>query len=439
MIVVAKIDPKLSLPTSVINFTTKQIAGFFLVMIHQQAREVQASLSLLLTSLQQIETNEDSPYRECIKSNPEFYLHWILPKLRKYIAHNGWKQPDIACLGEDGIFRESSGEIPEPDEEIVEDPLALAAAPATGGAGGGGGGRGEFYPYIQGSLYKKGNGIISSVWSYRHFEFDLYEQTLRWYKVKINTATQRPHTSSSLQPQQTQSQSQSQRVYRGNISIRFATAELLGNSDGKHGNSSSNKDKGKSKKKSSSSWKHLSGVVFVIKYYPSALETGRVEGNSSKDLSGPTGSPQEMYLSAPCLQEAYHWITHLNISSKIHLQHLQPQPQSKLLKESLAPSLIQTQTQQSGDSPSPTTTLATHSSSLSPASSSSSFSSLFLLIIIYLLPVLVFLFPESYQLSIAMLMIYLTPPLLSMQRQLQEHQQRKAKERERVDVKEKVN
>jgi hypothetical protein len=38
-----------------------------------------------------------------------------------------------------------------------------------------------------------------------------------------------------------------------------------------------------------------------------------------------------------------------------------------------------------------------------------------------------------------MLMIYLTPPLLSMQRQLQEHQQRKAKERERVDVKEKVN
>lgn len=40
MIVVAKIDPKLALPTSVINFTTKQIAGFFLVMIHQQAREV---------------------------------------------------------------------------------------------------------------------------------------------------------------------------------------------------------------------------------------------------------------------------------------------------------------------------------------------------------------------------------------------------------------
>lgn len=42
MIVVAKIEPKLALPASVINFTTKQIAGFFLVMIHQQAREVQS-------------------------------------------------------------------------------------------------------------------------------------------------------------------------------------------------------------------------------------------------------------------------------------------------------------------------------------------------------------------------------------------------------------
>lgn len=40
MVVVARIDPKLSLPTTIINFTTKQIAGFFLVMINQQAREV---------------------------------------------------------------------------------------------------------------------------------------------------------------------------------------------------------------------------------------------------------------------------------------------------------------------------------------------------------------------------------------------------------------
>lgn len=59
-------------------------------------------------SYSQIETNEDSPYRECIKANPEFYLKWVLPKLRRYINHNGWKQPDIACLGEDGIFQESS-------------------------------------------------------------------------------------------------------------------------------------------------------------------------------------------------------------------------------------------------------------------------------------------------------------------------------------------
>jgi hypothetical protein len=40
MVIVARVDPKLSLPQSVLNFVVKQIAGFFLVMIYQQAREV---------------------------------------------------------------------------------------------------------------------------------------------------------------------------------------------------------------------------------------------------------------------------------------------------------------------------------------------------------------------------------------------------------------
>lgn len=40
MVVVAKVDPKLALPQSVVNFVTKQLAGFFLVMVYQQAREV---------------------------------------------------------------------------------------------------------------------------------------------------------------------------------------------------------------------------------------------------------------------------------------------------------------------------------------------------------------------------------------------------------------
>ena len=40
MIVVAKVDPKLALPQSILNFVTKQLAGFFLVMVYQQAREV---------------------------------------------------------------------------------------------------------------------------------------------------------------------------------------------------------------------------------------------------------------------------------------------------------------------------------------------------------------------------------------------------------------
>jgi hypothetical protein len=367
----------------------------------------------------QIETNEDSPYRECIKSNPEFYLRWVLPKLRSYINHNGWKQPDIACLGDEGIFRESDSNLlatetaPSELDDILEDgspgdqvhlllrsllrpplpppQISFAAGLVTVPSP-------VFYPYIEGSLYKKGNGIISSVWSYRHFELDLQEQTLRWYKVN--------HTSSPPT-----------RIYRGSISIRFATAELF---EDKQSNRHK-KNKTSDKKKSSSSWKHLSGEIFVVKYYPALspppppsprpTEAAAADvTNESKPhrqeqeqqaLSGPSGSTQEMYLSAPCLQEAHHWITHLNISSKIHFQSKpppKPQPPAPPAGAAICP-----------PDPSPP---RPSSSSAAATAAAFSFSSLFLWMVISLLPLVVFLFPEPYRLYIALVFVYSTPPLL---------------------------
>lgn len=230
-----------------------------------------------------------------------------------------------------------------------------------------------FYPYIEGSLYKKGNGIISSVWSYRHFELDIHEQTLRWYKVNP--------TSSSPE----------NRVYRGSISVQFAIAEIL---DDKH-------KKNTKKKKAKKGSKHLTGEIFVVKYYPSLSRPATVATANPEDLnvdlSGPSGSPQEMYLSAPCLQEAYHWINHFNISSKIHLKSKTPPPSSKPQGDLSCTAAGVAAAVPLSTSPNPSLY----------RSATASFSIYFWLVI-YLLPLVVFLFPVPYQLYIALGFVYST-------------------------------
>ena len=231
----------------------------------------------------------------------------------------------------------------------------------------------QFYPYIEGTLYKKGNGIISSVWSYRHFELDINEQTLRWYKFKntkksssSSSSTSSNNNNNNNNSSKNSNDKNDQRIERGVISLCFATAELL-------------KDKKKKLKYS----KMISGEIFIIKYYPNAIISNNsnseidlipessssspgslpvkassssltTEGNEQQELNRtasfstvasstattttatttttttttksyhPTGPIQEMYLSAPCLEEAYHWITHVNLASKIHLKEVNP-------------------------------------------------------------------------------------------------------------------
>lgn len=89
MIVVGKVDPKVALPQTVVNFVTKQLAGFVLVMVYQQARE--------------IATKDDSIYRKIILENKAFYVDWVLPRVRALFDHRGWEQPAIACLGDLGF------------------------------------------------------------------------------------------------------------------------------------------------------------------------------------------------------------------------------------------------------------------------------------------------------------------------------------------------
>ena len=51
----------------------------------------------------QIANNDASPYRAFIQANRGFYIQWLLPRMRAYFDHQGWLQPVIRCLGEDGF------------------------------------------------------------------------------------------------------------------------------------------------------------------------------------------------------------------------------------------------------------------------------------------------------------------------------------------------
>jgi hypothetical protein len=130
MVIVSKLNPKLSMPTRIVNFVTKQLAGFFLVMVYQQAREVQTNKPCIYIYILhydlfgltyftntyftncmyvlQISTNPESPYRARIMENKAFYVDWLLPKLRAIIDHNGWEQPIINCLGDLGYPPDNS-------------------------------------------------------------------------------------------------------------------------------------------------------------------------------------------------------------------------------------------------------------------------------------------------------------------------------------------
>jgi hypothetical protein len=227
-----------------------------------------------------------------------------------------------------------------------------------------------YFPYIEGSLYKEGNGIISSVWSYRHFELDIHEQTLRWYKVS--------------------SSSPSKRILRGEISICCASAELLTNS---------------TKKQKSS--KHLLGEVFVVRTFSKRFSCGCTHQNPPDSGSATPssritkrGSPQEIYLSAPSLKDANHWISHFNISSKIHHIDLHEKKKTTRRKTDIisSSSSISTSLETNLTASSPSTSLITAPSVLPQLTP----------IIYLLLPLLVLLLPTQMQVYAALAILYAT-------------------------------
>lgn len=224
-------------------------------------------------SVIKIVNNDDSPYRAFIQENRGFYVEWLLPRIRAYFDHQGWTQPVIACLGEDGypdghpLKKHPTDVSPGRTLFPAQDPTVSALEPSTSLP--------ILIPHqsevvtpasvsrkLSGRLHKKGSALFYSVWSHRHFDLDVCSQTLQWFKCSDSSDTVG--------------------VKRGEISLSRATAVVLANS-----------------KKSDD--KSESGVRFVVSYY---------KENSAM--------PHDMFLSAPSVVDACLWIAHINKAGTFH-------------------------------------------------------------------------------------------------------------------------
>lgn len=76
--ITATVNPNTILPTMVVNFIIRNLAGMFLYVFQNQVKKV------LKTPFKKC------PHKQRIVSNKDFYHDWILPKLKVYIESKGW-------------------------------------------------------------------------------------------------------------------------------------------------------------------------------------------------------------------------------------------------------------------------------------------------------------------------------------------------------------
>lgn len=70
--IMAQVDPKVALPQVLINFVMKNMAGVFLYLLEKQAMKVHRNP----------DSEGDKDHAHRMRSNPDFYINWVLPKWR---------------------------------------------------------------------------------------------------------------------------------------------------------------------------------------------------------------------------------------------------------------------------------------------------------------------------------------------------------------------
>lgn len=82
--IIAKIDLHCPLPTPMVNFVVRHLAGVILLSMQQQVKRIM----------------EDPSCRhgQRIRQDKHFYTDWLLKKVKLFCAFRGWEIPQINCL-----------------------------------------------------------------------------------------------------------------------------------------------------------------------------------------------------------------------------------------------------------------------------------------------------------------------------------------------------
>lgn len=83
------VDPRAAIPTFLLHFAIKNLAGLLLYLLQTQAAKVHS--------------DPDCKHAARMRDNEQFYKNWLLPKFRDYCAFRGWPQPTISALRAAGL------------------------------------------------------------------------------------------------------------------------------------------------------------------------------------------------------------------------------------------------------------------------------------------------------------------------------------------------
>jgi hypothetical protein len=95
--ILAKVDPRTILPTSIVNMAVRNLAGFMLYFFQNKVK--------------QVIKHPEGEHGNRIRKNPAFYRDWLLPKLEAFCIHRGWEPPSVGYWDSSHTEREDEERI----------------------------------------------------------------------------------------------------------------------------------------------------------------------------------------------------------------------------------------------------------------------------------------------------------------------------------------
>ncbi|GMI05392.1 hypothetical protein TrVE_jg13648 [Triparma verrucosa] len=105
---IANIDPRLSLPQKLIDFSMKKMCGVLLLCLQKMAKKI-------------VKNPKKSEHAKHMRSDKAFYEDWLLPKFQAYCDKKGWVMPPVGALNVPEYTKKSSSFDEEADDFVVSE------------------------------------------------------------------------------------------------------------------------------------------------------------------------------------------------------------------------------------------------------------------------------------------------------------------------------